>query len=124
MTIGTTDIFLLVIIVSALVVGFFWGAARSLMLAGGLAAGVPGRRLPEAGAGCLPGPAVGRTSRPAFSEMAAFGLIYMCLLLRGSGAHRGPHPGQPATSPAIQVLDDLAGAAVRGLRGRARRRRR
>mgnify|MGYP001546560312 FL=1 len=32
MSIGTTDIFLLVIIVSTLVVGFFWGAARSLML--------------------------------------------------------------------------------------------
>ena len=35
MSIGTTDIFLLVIIVSTLVVGFFWGAARSLMLFAG-----------------------------------------------------------------------------------------
>ncbi len=35
MTIGTTDIFLLVAIVSSLVVGFFWGAARSLMLFAG-----------------------------------------------------------------------------------------
>ena len=35
MTIGTTDIFLLVIIVSTLVVGFFWGALRSLLLLAG-----------------------------------------------------------------------------------------
>ncbi len=35
MIIGTADIFLLVIIVSTLVVGFFWGAARSLMLLAG-----------------------------------------------------------------------------------------
>ena len=32
MTIGAMDIYLLVIIVSTLVVGFFWGAARSVML--------------------------------------------------------------------------------------------
>ena len=34
MIIGTTDIFLLVIIVSSLVIGFFWGSVRSLMAFG------------------------------------------------------------------------------------------
>ncbi len=110
MIIGTTDIFLLVIIVSTLVVGFFWGAARSLMLLGGwLLAFLAGAYLrPEVGSYLAqqwtPFP-------PAFSEMAAFGLIYVGLLLAAPVLvvilSRG---NQHLTR--FQVLDDLAGALV------------
>jgi hypothetical protein len=112
MTIGTMDIFLLVIIVAALMVGFFWGAARSLMmLAAWLLAFLMGaylklelgsylaREWPEFAA--------------SFSEMAAFGVIYMGILL-GSPflilvSTRG---SQNLTTFAL--LDDLVGAAFAG----------
>ncbi len=121
MIIGTTDIFLLVIIVSTLVVGFFWGAIRSLMLlAGWLLAFLAGAYLKlELGSYLAQ---QWTNFPPAFSEMAAFGLVYMGMLIaapvlvviltRGS---------QHLTR--FQVLDDLAGAflavsvAVLGIAG-------
>jgi uncharacterized membrane protein required for colicin V production len=121
MTIGTTDIFLLVIIVSTLVVGFFWGAMRSLMLlAAWLFAFLAGAYL-QTDLGAY----LARqwdNFDPAFNQMAAYGLIYGGIL---------------AAAPVIiffvtrsnqrvtrwQVLDDLVGAlfavfvAVLGIAG-------
>ncbi|MFV2062873.1 MAG: CvpA family protein, partial [Chloroflexota bacterium] len=73
------DIFLLVIIVSTMVVGFFWGAARSLMLlAAWLLAFLAGAYLRLQLGSYL---ASQWTFYDAsFAEMAAFGLIYMGLL--------------------------------------------
>jgi len=108
MIIGTTDIFLLVIIVSTLVVGFFWGAARSLMLlAGWLVAFLVGVYLKlELGSYLAE---QWTNFPPAFSEMAAFGLIYVGLLLAAPVLvfilSRG---NQHLTR--FQVLDDLTGA--------------
>jgi uncharacterized membrane protein required for colicin V production len=121
MTIGTTDIFLLVIIVSTLVVGFFWGAVRSLMLlAGWTLAFFAGAYLQTELGTYLAGQWSNYT--PAFAQMAAFGIIYVFLLL-----------GTPVVIFAVsrssqrvtrfQVLDDLVGAlfavfvAVLGIAG-------
>lgn len=102
------DIFLLVIIVSTLVVGFFWGAARSLMLlAAWLFAFLAGAYLKlELGS------YLSRqwTNFPAsFSEMAAFGLIYMGILLAAPLAIMAITRGSQRVTR-IQVLDDAAGA--------------
>ena len=80
MTIGTTDIFLLVIIVSTLVVGFFWGAVRSLMLfAAWIIAFLAGAYLQtELGAYLA---RQWDNFEPAFSQMAAFALIYLAILI-------------------------------------------
>ncbi len=121
MTIGTTDIFLLVIIVSTLVVGFFWGAARSLLLlAAWVLAFLVGAYLKvELGSYLAQ---YWDNFPPAFNDMAAFGLIYMGLLLAAPViivvALRG---NQHITQ--YQVLDDLVGAffavlvAVLGIAG-------
>jgi len=108
--IGTTDIFLLVIIVSALVVGFFWGTLRSLMLLGiWLLAFLAGAWMKLELGSYLAGQ--WENFAPGWSEMAAFGLVFMFLLL---------------TAPIIvvilikadqkvtrsQVLDDAGGAAL------------
>jgi len=108
--IGTTDIFLLVIIVSALVVGFFWGTLRSLMLLGiWLLAFLAGAWMKLELGSYLAGQ--WEKFAPGWSEMAAFGLVFMFLLL---------------TAPIIvvilikadqkvtrsQVLDDAGGAAL------------
>ena len=121
MIIGTADIFLLVIIVSTLVVGFFWGAARSLMLlAGWLLAFLVGAYLQlELGAYL----AKQWSNFPAsFGAMAAFGLIYVGLLLAAPvlivilNRHS-------AHITRFQVLDDMVGAifavfvAVLGIAG-------
>lgn len=112
MTIGTMDIFLLVIIVAALMVGFFWGAARSLMLlAAWLLSFLAGsylklelgsylaREWPEFAA--------------SFSEMAAFGVIYMGVLLAAPVVVvTSTRDSQNLTNYA--VLDDLVGAAFAG----------
>jgi uncharacterized membrane protein required for colicin V production len=121
MDIGTTDVFLLVIIVSALIVGFFWGGVRSLMLlAAWLLAFLAGAYLKlELGSYLA---AQWPNFTPTWSEMAAFALIYMGLLLAA------PilivilsRSGQQLTR--YQVLDDGLGAllavvvAVLGLAG-------
>lgn len=121
MTIGNTDIFLLVIIVSTLVVGFFWGAVRSLMLfAGWLLAFFAGAYLQtELGAYLA---RQWDNFDPAFSQMAAYGLIFSAILV-----------GAPVVIFIVtrssqrvtrwQVLDDLTGAlfavfvAVLGIAG-------
>ena len=108
MDLGTTDIFLLVVIISTLVVGFFWGAARSVMLlVAWLLAFLVGAYLKLEFGSYL---ASEWPNFPAsFSEMAAFGLIYMVLLLLAPVliiiATRG---SEKVTR--FQVLDDLVGA--------------
>ena len=109
MTIGTTDIFLLVIIVSALVVGFFWGALRSLLLlAGWILAFLAGAHL-KTELGAYLAREWGHFSAQ-FNDMAAFGIIYVGLLIAAPVfiflTTRG---NQHLTR--YQVLDDLVGAA-------------
>ena len=121
MTIGTTDIFLLVIIVSTLVVGFFWGAARSLMLfAGWILAFLAGAYL-QTDLGAY----LARqwdNFDPAFNQMAAFGLIYGAILVAAPVIiFIVSRSSQRVTR--WQVLDDLVGAifavfvAVLGIAG-------
>ena len=121
MTIGTTDIFLLVIIVSTLVVGFFWGAARSLMLfAGWILAFLAGAYL-QTDLGAY----LARqwdNFDPAFNQMAAFGLIYGAILVAAPVViFIVSRSSQRVTR--WQVLDDLTGAlfavfvAVLGIAG-------
>lgn len=121
MTIATMDIYLLVVIVSTLVMGFFWGAARSLMLfAAWLVAFLVGAHLKYELGSYL---AQQWSYYPAqFSDMAAFGIIYLGLLLAAPLvifiATRG---GQRVSR--FQVVDDLVGAlfavtvAVLGIAG-------
>jgi len=118
---GVMDIFLLVIIVSTLIVGFFWGAARSLMLlAAWLLAFFAGAYLKLTLGSYL---ASQWTNFDAsFSEMAAFGLIYMGLLLAAPLVIVILMRGNQRVSR-YQVLDDVAGAvfavfvAVLGIAG-------
>ena len=121
MSIGTTDIFLLVIIVSTLVVGFFWGAVRSLMLfAGWILAFLAGAHL-KTELGAYLAREWGHFSAQ-FNDMAAFGIIYVGLLIAAPVfiflTTRG---NQHLTR--YQVLDDLVGAlfavfvAVLGIAG-------
>ncbi|MFO7532623.1 MAG: CvpA family protein [Candidatus Limnocylindrales bacterium] len=110
MTIATTDIYLLVIIVSTLVVGFFWGAVRSLMLlAGWLLVFLVGAHLKvELGAYLT---RQWTSYPPGFSDMAAFGIIYVGLLLAAPVViFIGTRGGQSVSR--YQVIDDLAGALV------------
>ena len=121
MAIGTTDIFLLVIIVSTLIVGFFWGAARSLMLlAAWLLAFLAGAYLKLELGSYL---ARQWTNYAAsFNEMAAFGLIYVGLLLAAPILIVVITRGSQRITR-FQVLDDLVGAlfavfvAVLGIAG-------
>ncbi len=108
MSIGTMDIFLLVIIVSTLVVGFFWGAARSVMLlAAWLLAFLAGAYLKlELGSYLA---RQWDNFPPAYSEMAAFGLIYMGLLLAAPVVIMAITRGSQRVTR-FQVLDDLTGA--------------
>lgn len=110
MTIGTTDIFLLVVIVSTLVVGFFWGAARSLLLlAAWLLAFLAGAYLKLELGSYL----AGQWSNfpAAFSEMAAFGLIFVGLLVAAPVLIVVLTRGNQHVSGS-QVVDDFMGAAV------------
>jgi uncharacterized membrane protein required for colicin V production len=110
MTIATTDIYLLVIIVSTLVVGFFWGAVRSLMLlAAWLLVFLVGAHLKvELGAYLT---RQWTNYPPGFSDMAAFGIIYVGLLLAAPVViFVGTRSGQNVSR--FQVIDDLAGALV------------
>ncbi|MGD8486635.1 MAG: CvpA family protein, partial [Chloroflexota bacterium] len=80
MTIGTTDIFLLVIIVSTLVVGFFWGALRSLaLLAAWVLIFITGSYL-KTELGSYLASEWGQFSAQ-YNDMAAFGIIFVGLLL-------------------------------------------
>jgi uncharacterized membrane protein required for colicin V production len=121
MTIGTTDIFLLVIIVSTLVVGFFWGAVRSLMLfAAWILAFLAAAYLQtELGAYLA---RQWDNFEPAFNQMAAFGLIYVAILVAAPVViFVVTRSSQRVTR--WQVLDDLVGAlfavfvAVLGIAG-------
>ena len=108
MTIGTMDIYLLVIIVACLVVGFFWGAARSIMLLGAwLLAFVTGAYLKlEVGSYLA---SRWTNYSPAFSDTAAFGIIYMGILLLAPFLIVATTHGDQRVSR-IQALDDLVGA--------------
>ena len=121
MTIGTTDIFLLVIIVSTLVVGFFWGAVRSLMLfAAWILAFLAGAYL-QTDLGAY----LARqwdNFDAAFNQMAAFGLIYGAILVAAPVVIFIVTRGSQRVTRS-QVLDDLTGAlfavfvAVLGIAG-------
>jgi uncharacterized membrane protein required for colicin V production len=110
MTIGTTDIFLLVIIASALVVGFFWGTVRSILMLGAwLAAFLAGAYLK-----LQLGVWLARQWTefpPQFNEMAAFGIIYLAILLAAPVFVFLGVRGEQRVSR-YQALDDLAGAAI------------
>lgn len=121
MDIGATDIFLLVIIVSTLIVGFFWGAARSLMLlAAWLLAFLAGAYLKLQLGSYLDGQ--WSNFPPGFNDIAAFGLIYVSLLLAAPVIIVMVTHGSQRVSR-YQVLDDLVGAffavfvAVLGIAG-------
>lgn len=121
MSIGTTDIFLLVIIVSTLVVGFFWGAVRSLMLlAGWLLAFFAGAYL-QTELGSYLARQWDQYSA-AFNQMAAFGIIFVFLLIAAPVIiFVTSRSSQRVTR--FQVLDDITGAlfaifvAVLGIAG-------
>ena len=110
MSIGTMDIYLLVIIVAALVVGFFWGAARSLMLlAAWLLAFVAGAYL-KLRAGFLPRQGVdqlpARLRRHGGLRHHLRGLLLaapIVIVVSTRGAQRVTRS---------QALDDLVGALV------------
>ncbi len=109
MTIGTTDIFLLVIIVSTLVVGFFWGALRSLLLlAGWVLAFLAGAHL-KTELGAYLAREWGQFSAQ-YNDMAAFGIIYVGLLLAAPVFIFMTTRGNQRVTR-YQVLDDLVGAA-------------
>lgn len=110
MTIGAMDIYLLVIIVSALLVGFFWGAARSVMLlATCLLAFVAGAYLQLQLGSYLA--AEWPEYVASFSEMAAFGIIYVGLLSAAPVLIMvSTQGGQRLTR--IQSLDDIIGASL------------
>lgn len=121
MTIGTTDIFLLVIIVSTLVVGFFWGAARSLMLfVAWILAFLAGAYL-QTELGTYLARQWEQYSA-AFNQMAAFGIIYVFLLVGAPVIIFVMSRGSQRVTRS-QVLDDLTGAlfavfvAVLGIAG-------
>ena len=98
MTIGTMDIYLLVIIVASLVVGFFWGAARSVMLlAAWLLAFLAGAYLKLQLGSYLAKEWPNYSAH--FADMAAFGIIYLGPAHRGAHPHRRLHEGRPARHP-------------------------
>lgn len=108
MSIGTTDIFLTVIIVSTLVVGFFWGAMRSLMLlAAWVLAFVAGAYLKlELGSYLA---RQWPNFEASWSEMAAFGIIYLGLLLAAPFIIIVTTKANQQVTR-FQVLDDAVGA--------------
>jgi uncharacterized membrane protein required for colicin V production len=110
MTIASTDIYLLVIIVSTLVVGFFWGAARSLMLlAAWLLVFLVGAHLKVELGSYLT--RQWTSYPPGFSDMAAFGIIYVGLLLAAPALIFVGSRGNQRVSR-YQVVDDLVGALL------------
>jgi hypothetical protein len=102
------DIYLLVIIISCLVVGFFWGAARSIMLLGAwFLAFVSGAYLKIELGSYLASRWLNYT--PAFADMAAFGIIFVGILLMAPILIVASTSGDQRVSR-IQALDDLVGA--------------
>jgi len=121
MTIGTMDIFLLVIIVSTLVVGFFWGAVRSiLLLAAWVLAFLAGAHL-KTNLGAYLAREWGHFSA-TYNDMAAFGIIFVGLLIAAPIIIIASTRGNQRVSR-YQVLDDLTGGlfavfvAVLGIAG-------
>jgi uncharacterized membrane protein required for colicin V production len=118
---NTTDIFLLVIIVSSLLVGFFWGAARSLMLlAAWLVAFLVAAYLQlQVGAWLS---RQWTNFDPAFNQAAAFGIVFLTFLLLAPVIIILGTDGDQRLSRS-QVLDDAIGAtfacfvAVLGIAG-------
>jgi membrane protein required for colicin V production len=118
---NTTDIFLLVIIVASLLVGFFWGAARSVMLlAAWLVAFILGAYLQlQVGAWLS---RQWTNFDPAFNQAAAFGIIFLAFLLLAPVIIILGTDGDQRLSRS-QVLDDAIGAtfacfvAVLGIAG-------
>lgn len=105
---GITDIFLLVILVSVLVVGFFWGAARSLfLLAAWLFAFLAGAYLQLELGGYLASQWTDFV--PSFNEMAAYGIIFVGLMIAAPIVIMVITRGSQRLSR-FQVLDDLIGA--------------
>lgn len=112
MTLVTMDIYLLVIIVASLVVGFFWGASRSLMMVGAwLLAFVAGAYLRLQLGSYLA--SQWTNFRSDFSEMAAFGLIYLAIMLAAPVLIVVSTRGSQRFFRS-QGLDDIAGAVVAG----------
>jgi uncharacterized membrane protein required for colicin V production len=106
---GTTDIFLLVIVVSSLLVGFFWGAARSLMLlAAWLGAFIAGAYLKIQLGSWLA--RQWTTFDAVFNDMAAFGIIFVGILILAPIAIVVGTSGDQGLSR-YQLLDDVVGAA-------------
>ena len=121
MTIGTMDIFLLVIIVSTLVVGFFWGALRSLALLAAWVIVFFAAAYLKTNLGAYLAREWGQYSAP-YNDMAAFGIIYVGLLLAAPFVIFLLTRGNQRLTR-YQVLDDLSGAgfavlvAVLGIAG-------
>jgi hypothetical protein len=112
MTLTTMDIYLVVLIVASLVVGFFWGATRSLMMvAAWLVAFVAGAYLRLQLGSYLASEwssfAVG------FSEMAAYGLIYLAILVAAPVLIVVSTRGSQRFFSS-QGLDDIVGALIAG----------
>lgn len=110
MTIGAMDIYLLVIIVSALLVGFFWGSARSVMLLAGWLLGFLAGAYLQLQLGSYLASQWPEFA-PSFSEMAAFGVIYLGLLLAAPILIMVGTQGNQRLSH-IQSLDDIMGATL------------
>ena len=109
---GTTDVFLLVILVSTVLVGFFWGAARSLMLlAAWLAAFIAGAYLKLQVGSWLA--RQWTTLDPSFNEAAAFGIIFVGLLVMAPIAIVVGTSGDQGLTR-HQYLDDAVGAVFAG----------
>jgi hypothetical protein len=118
---NTTDIFLLVIIIASLLIGFFWGAARSLMfLAAWFVAFIVGAYLQLQGGTWLA--RQWENFDPLFNQAAAFGIIYLGFLLLAPIVIVVGTSGDQRLSRS-QVLDDAVGAvfaafvAVLGIAG-------
>jgi uncharacterized membrane protein required for colicin V production len=108
LTIGTTDIFLLVIIVSTLVVGFFWGALRSLLLFAVWILAFLFASYLKKDLGAYLAREWGNFSA-SFNDMAAFALIYLgALLVAPAVIFISTRGNQRITR--YQVLDDFIGA--------------
>jgi hypothetical protein len=109
-SIGTMDIYLLVILVASLVAGFFWGATRSVMLlAAWLMAFVAGAYLQlELGSYLAK---TWTNYLPGFNLMAGFGIIYMVILLAAPIVIMVSTRGSQRISNS-EALDDAAGALV------------
>jgi uncharacterized membrane protein required for colicin V production len=118
---NTTDIFLLVIIIASLLIGFFWGASRSLMfLAAWFVAFIVGAYLQLQGGSWLA--RQWENFDASFNQAAAFGIIYLGFLLLAPVVIVIGTSGDQRLSRS-QVLDDAVGAvfaafvAVLGIAG-------